>query len=65
MFLVGLDIVGTKLMEVNVFTPGGIGIASKLAKADFVTPVVEAIERKVEWQRGYRGGFSNVELATL
>jgi glutathione synthase len=65
MFLVGLDIVGSKLMEVNVFTPGGIGIASKLAKTDFVTPVLAALERKVEWQTSYRGGFSNVELATL
>ena len=25
MFLVGLDIVGDKLMEVNVFSPGGLG----------------------------------------
>ena len=26
MFLVGLDIVGDKLMEVNVFSPGGLGL---------------------------------------
>ena len=25
MFLVGLDIVGDKLMEINVFSPGGLG----------------------------------------
>jgi len=27
MFLVGLDIVGGKLMEINVFSPGGLGSA--------------------------------------
>jgi glutathione synthase len=27
MFLVGIDIVGDKLMEINVFTPGGLGSA--------------------------------------
>ncbi len=27
MFLVGLDIVGDKLMEINVFSPGGLGSA--------------------------------------
>ena len=26
MFLVGLDIVGDKLMEINVFSPGGLGM---------------------------------------
>ena len=30
MFLVGLDIVGDKLMEVNVFSPGGLGSCQKL-----------------------------------
>lgn len=30
MFLVGLDIVGDKLMEINVFSPGGLGVAQKL-----------------------------------
>ena len=28
MFLVGLDIVGDKLMEVNVFSPGGLGTSA-------------------------------------
>ena len=30
MFLVGLDIVGDKLMEVNVFSPGGLGSCESL-----------------------------------
>ena len=35
MFLVGLDIVGDKLMEINVFSPGGLGSAAKFEKVDF------------------------------
>jgi len=47
MFLVGLDIVGDKLLEINVFSPGGLGNASRLEGVDFTQAVVEAIERKV------------------
>ena len=35
MFLVGLDIVGAKLMEINVFSPGGLGTCQTLYKVDF------------------------------
>jgi len=35
MFLVGLDIVGNKLMEINVFTPGGLASAEKFENQDF------------------------------
>ena len=65
MFLVGLDIVGSKLMEVNVFSPGGVNLAGKLEGVDFSSEVIAALERKAAWQESYRGGFSNVELATL
>ena len=34
MFFVGLDIVGSKLMEINVFTPGGLGSARQFARCD-------------------------------
>src|SRR3546814_2923774 len=34
MFLVGIDVVGNKLMEVNVFSAGGLGNASDLHKTD-------------------------------
>ena len=33
MFLVGLDIVGDKLMEINVFSPGGLGSAQMFRKS--------------------------------
>ena len=53
MFLVGLDIVGDKLMEVNVFTPGGLGSCQQLYDVDFTQPVIEALERKVELRAHY------------
>ena len=65
MFLVGLDIVGDKLMEINVFSPGGLGSAQKFEKTNFTLTVLEALERKVNYMKYYRRNFSNVELATL
>jgi len=65
MFLVGLDIVGDKLMEINVFSPGGLGSAQKFEKVNFNHAVIEALERKVEYMKYYRRSFDNVEMATL
>ena len=65
MFLVGLDIVGDKLMEVNVFSPGGLGSAQKFEGPNFSRTVVEALERKVQYMDYYRRNFNNVDMATL
>ncbi|MFT7632165.1 MAG: glutathione synthase [Mariniblastus sp.] len=65
MFLVGLDIVGDKLMEINVFSPGGFGSAQKFEKVNFTHAVLESLQRKVDYMKYYRRNFSNVELATL
>jgi glutathione synthase len=65
MFLVGLDIVGDKLMEINVFSPGGLGSAQKFEKINFTRAVLDALDRKVQYMRFYRRNFSNRELATL
>lgn len=65
MFLVGLDIVGDKLMEINVFSPGGLGSAQKFEKVDFTNAVLEALERKVQYGEYYRRKFNNVEMAML
>jgi glutathione synthase len=54
MFLVGLDIVGDKIMEINVFTPGGLGSAEQFEETDFTRPVIEAMERKVQYASHYR-----------
>ena len=65
MFLVGLDIVGDKLMEINVFSPGGLGSAQSFENVNFAIPVIEALERKVEYMRFYRRNFDNLEMASL
>ena len=65
MFLVGLDIVGDKLMEINVFSPGGLGSAQNFEKVNFCQPVIDALEKKVEYMKYYRRNFDNVEMSTL
>ena len=65
MFLVGLDIVGDKLMEINVFSPGGLGSAQQFEKVNFSISVIEAIERKIEYVQYYGRNFDNVDMATL
>ena len=65
MFLVGLDIVGDKLMEINVFSPGGLGSAQKFERVNFAHAVIEAVERKVDYMTFYRRNFDNAEMASL
>lgn len=65
MFLVGLDIVGSKLLEINVFSPGGLLTACKFANVDFTQKVIEALERKVNYRRIYGSRIDNKTLATM
>ncbi len=65
MFLVGLDIVGDKIMEINVFSPGGLGSAAKFEKVDFSHAVVTALERKVAARALGAGTLSNRALSVL
>jgi glutathione synthase len=65
MFLVGLDIVGDKLMEINVFSPGGLGSAQKFTKINFNKYVIGALERKAHYMQYYGRNFDNVDLCTL
>ena len=65
MFLVGLDIVGDKLMEINVFSPGGLGSAQKFEGVTFSPAVIAALERKVQYMSFYQRNFNNVDMATL
>lgn len=64
-FFAGLDIVGDKLLEVNVFSPGGIDKVKILEGIDFAPLIVQAIERKVFYKELYEGNFSNIELNIL
>jgi glutathione synthase len=65
MFLVGLDIVGDKLMEINVFSPGGLGSAQSFEKVNFNIAVIDAIQRKVDYMKHYNRNFDNIEMSTL
>ena len=65
MFLVGLDIVGEKLLEINVFSPGGLWGASQLEGVNFANPVIDALERKVQYMQYYHRHFNNEEIAVL
>jgi glutathione synthase len=65
MFLVGLDIVGDKLMEINVFSPGGLGSAQKFEKVNFSDAVINSLEQKVQYMKYYRRNFDNIEMSTL
>ena len=65
MFLAGLDIVGDKLMEINVFSPGGLGSAQSFEGVNFANAVIDALERKVQYMGYYQRNFNNVDMATL
>jgi glutathione synthase len=65
MFLVGLDIVGDKLMEVNVFSPGGLGSCEALYGVDFTPAVIEDLERKAGIREHYGSRLPNIQLATM
>ena len=65
MFLIGVDIVGNKILEVNVFSPGNLHSCSELAGVDFSVPILEAIERKVAIRAENANAFDNRHLAIL
>lgn len=63
MFLVGLDIVGDKVVEINVFSPGGLNSAQRMEGINFCRVVIESLERKVEYARHHHHRLDNVEIA--
>ncbi len=65
MFMVGLDIVGSKLMEINVFSPGGLPNARKLEGVNFSRQLINMIHSKVDYVKLYDRKFDNIALATL
>jgi glutathione synthase len=65
MFLVGIDIVGNKLMEVNVFSPGTLTQISDMYDVDFSCVVIRALEKKVHYKKTYGRYVDNATLATL
>ncbi len=65
MFLVGLDIVEDKLMEINVFSPGGLGEAQHHTRVDFAEVVMRDLERKVKYKSYYGRDLRNAQIAAL
>ncbi len=64
MFLAGLDVVGDKIMEINVFSPGGLGSARKLEGVDFAGAVIERLETRSRIAR-CAGKADQLELAMM
>jgi len=56
---------GDKLMEINVFSSGGLGSAQSFEGVNFTHAVVAALERKVQYMGFYQREFNNVDMATL
>ncbi len=56
LYFVGADIVGNKLLEVNVFCPGGINNINELYDINVGEYVIEDLERRARlWKTHYRG----------
>ena len=64
LFLVGLDIVEDKLIEINVLSPGGLETCESVGLPDFTTTIIESIERKVEAKKR-KPTTPNAELACM
>ncbi|WP_164102636.1 glutathione synthetase [Candidatus Laterigemmans baculatus] len=65
MFLAGLDIVDDKLMEINVFSPGGFWSLRDLTGVNFAEVVMQDIARKLRYKQHYGSAISNAQLATM
>lgn len=63
MFFVGLDIVGDKLMEINVFSPGGLEECEQFEKVKFNREIILSLEKKIEYIRLSNRNFNNTEMA--
>ncbi|HVZ72581.1 MAG TPA: glutathione synthase [Polyangia bacterium] len=57
LYFVGVDLVGDKILEINVFAPGGIHNINELYKVDVGAAVIRDLERKVELRAVYRDGL--------
>ena len=43
---VGVDFVGNRILELNVFSPGGLFPCQRLYDRDFATAAIDAFERR-------------------
>ncbi|WP_343558581.1 glutathione synthase [Sphingobacterium sp.] len=52
MYFVGLDIVGDRIMEINVFSPGALCQTEEIVKEDFSTFIIKNLEEKIRSSKG-------------
>lgn len=64
-FCVGLDIVGDKLIEMNITSPGGLNVSSRMYGVDFCDIMIQSIEKKLEYKKHYGNTLTNKELAVM
>ena len=64
-FFAGLDVIVNKLIEINVFSPGGLFSTSTFAEVNFFDEMIDSIEHKYALANQEPGGFTNQEIATL
>jgi glutathione synthase len=57
LYFVGVDVVGDKILELNVFTPGGIHSIHELYQIDVADIVIRDLERRVRLRAAYRTTF--------
>jgi glutathione synthase len=57
LYFVGVDLVGDKILEINVFAPGGIHNVNELYEIDVGAAVIRDLERKVELRSVYRAAI--------
>jgi glutathione synthase len=57
LYFVGVDVVGDKILELNVFTPGGIHSIAELYGFDVAEIVIRDLERRVRLRAAYRTTF--------
>lgn len=65
MYFAGLDIVGDKMMEVNVDSAGCLNLLEDLSDCDFSGAVIDDIFHKVDLARHYGKMFTQNQLASL
>ncbi len=56
---VGVDIVGDKVLEINVFAPGGIHNINELYRVNVGAPIVDELEKRVAVRATYAGAVGS------
>ena len=65
LFLVGLDIVGDRVLEINVFTPGNLWSIADMQGVDFSETIIQSLEQKIRMREEGTSPITNRELAMM